>query len=121
MNRKGEIIGWIGGWLGGFIWLGLLSVILLFQNRMRDGLIGIVIFAAAIITIIATAPWKHPNTKYWKLMLPLYLLFFISIALYIRLYCGLENTGLKWTIFLFVIPCLVPFATIGNRTWNSSA
>ena len=121
MNRKGEIIGWIGGWLGGFIWLGLLSVILLFQNRMRDGLIGIVIFAVAIITIISTAPWKHPNTKYWKLMLPIYLLFFISIALCIRLYCGLENTGLKWTALFWIIPCLIPFVTTGNRTWNSSA
>jgi len=120
MNRKGEIIGWIGGWLGGFIWLGLLSVVWLFQDKIRDGMIGIMVFLVAIIAIIATAPWKHPNTKYWKLMLPIYLLFFISIALCIYLYGGLENMGLKWTAFFWIIPCLIPFITAGNRTWNSN-
>lgn len=118
MNRKGEKIGWIGGWIRGFIWLGLLSVIWLFQNKISNGIIGIVIFTVAVIAIIATAPWKHSNTKYWKLMIPIYLLFFISIALCIYLYDGLESIGLKWTAFLWVIPCLIPFITTGSRTWN---
>ena len=121
MNRKGEKIGWIGGWHGGFIWLGVLSVVWLFQNRINDGIIGIAIFIVASIAIITTAPWKHPNTKYWKLMLPVYLLFFVSITFCIYSYGGLEITGLKWTSFFWVIPCLIPFGTTGNRTWNSSA
>lgn len=119
MNRKGEKIGWIGGWHGGFIWLGVLSVVWLFQNRINDAIIGIAIFIVASIAIITTAPWKHQNTKYWKLMLPVYLLFFVSIIFCIYSYGGLESTGLKWTSFLWVIPCLIPFWTTGNRTWNS--
>ena len=121
MNRNGEKMGWIGGWHGGFIWLGVLSVVWLFQNRINDGIIGIAIFIIASIAIIITAPWKHPNTIYWKLMLPVYLLFFVSITFCIYSYGGLESTGLKWQSFFWVIPCLIPFVTMGNRTWNNSA
>jgi hypothetical protein len=121
MNRKGEKIGWIGGWHGGFIWLGALSVVWLFQNRIYYGIIGMAIFMVASIAIIAAAPWKHPNTKYWKLMLPIYFLFFISIAFYIFSYGGLESTGMKWTSFFWVVPCLIPIVTTGGRTWKENA
>ncbi|MBC2716071.1 MAG: hypothetical protein HF978_12260 [Desulfobacteraceae bacterium] len=121
MNRKGEKMGWIGGWSGGFIWLGLLSIVWVFQNKISNGMIGIMVFIVAITTIVATAPWRHPHTKYWKLMLPIYLLFFISIFLCIYLYGGLDSIGLKWTSFFWVIPCLIPFVTTGNRTWDSNA
>jgi len=121
MKRRGEKFGWIGGWLGGFLWLGLLSAVWLLQNKISNGMIGIAVFVVSIILIIITAPWKHPDTKYWKLMLPIYLLLFCSIALSIFLYGGLESIGLKWTAFFLVIPCFIPFVTTGNRTWNSSA
>jgi len=120
MNRKGEKIGWIGGWLGGFIWLALLSVAWLLHNKISEGLFGLVLLFVAVIVIFTTAPWKHPTAKYWKLMLPIYFLFFISIAICIFLYGGLERIGLTWTSFFWVIPCLIPIATIGNRTWDSN-
>ena len=44
MNRKGEKMGWIGGWFGGFIWLGLLSIVWVFQNKISNGMIGIMVF-----------------------------------------------------------------------------
>jgi len=120
MNRKGEKIGWIGGWLGGFIWVGLLSVIWIFQHKNIKGMLGIVLFIIAIILIISLAPWKHPNTKYWKLMLPIYLLFILSIAMVIHLYVGLRNTGLSWVSISWIIPSLIPFVIIGNRKWDNS-
>jgi phosphatidylserine synthase len=121
MKRRGEKIGWIGGWFGAFAWLGLLSAIWLFQNKISEGMIGLVVFIIAIITISMTVPWKYPNTKYWKLMLPIYSLFFCSIVLSIYLYGGLESIGLKWTSIFLVIPGLIPLVTAGNRTWNSNA
>ena len=122
MERRGEKLGWFGAWFGGgFGWLGLLSAIWLFQNKISEGMIGLAVFIVAIIVISMTAPWKHPKTKYWKLMLPIYLLIFCSIVLSIYLYGGLESIGLKWTSFFWVIPGLIPFATAGNRTWNNSA
>ncbi len=119
MKRRGEKLGWIGGWSGGFIWLGLLSVIWFFQNKVSEGMIGLAVFIIAMIVISMTAPWKHPNTKYWKLMLPIYSLFFCSIVLSIYLYGGLEIIGLKWTSIFLVTPGLIPLVTAGNRTWNS--
>jgi len=121
MNRKGEKVGWIGGWYGGFLWLGVLSAVWLFQNKIYDGIIGIVLWIVASIAVIITAPWKHPETKYWKLMLPIYLLLLFSVAFSIHSLGGLENTGLKWTSFVWLIPCLIPFATVGGRTWEDIA
>jgi phosphatidylserine synthase len=120
MKRRGEKFGWIGGWFGSFIWLGILSAIWLFQNKISEAMTGLAVFIVAIIVISMTAPWKHPNTKYWKLMLPIYSLLFCSIALSIYLYGGLEIIGLKWTSIFWVIPGLIPLVTAGNRTWNSS-
>jgi len=120
MNRRGEKIGWIGGWFGGFVWLGLLSVVWIFQDKIINGMTGIIVFIVAIITIIASAPWKHPNTKYWKLMIPIYLLFFASITLSIYLYGGPNNIGLKWTSIFWLVPCLIPFVTTGSKTWNGN-
>jgi hypothetical protein len=121
MNRKGEKIGWVGGWLGGFIWLVLLSVVWIVQNKITNGALGISLFTVAVILIFGFAPWKHPNTKYWKLMLPIYSLFFISISLCIYLYGGLKSVGLNWMSFFWIIPCLIPFVAMGNRKWKSNA
>ena len=103
MKRRGEKLGWLGGWFGGFVWLGLLSAIWLFQNKISEGIIGLAVFIIAIIVISMTTPWKHPNTKYWKLMLPIYSLLTCSIVLYIYLSGGLEIIGLKWTSIFLVI------------------
>ena len=118
MNRRGEKIGWIGGWMGGFIWLIILSVVWIIQNKISNGALGIILFTVAIILILRYAPWKNPDTKYWKLMLPIYSVFFISIALCIYLYGGLRSVGLNWMSFFWLIPCLIPFVTMGNRTWK---
>jgi len=121
MNRKGEKIGWTFGWLGGFIWIGLLSVVWLFQDRILNGMIAMVLFAAAVAAILVSAPWRHPHTKYWKLMLPMYLMLFASVALYVNLSGGLKIIGMSWTSFFWAIPCLIPLFTLGNRTWNQMA
>ncbi|MCP4632186.1 MAG: hypothetical protein GY855_04615 [candidate division Zixibacteria bacterium] len=120
MNRKGEKIGWIGGWFGGFIWIGLHSVVWIFQSRSSNGMFGIALFIIAIFLIITLAPWRKPDTKYWKLMLPIYLLFLISIAVVINLYDGLRGTGLSWVSFSWLIPSLLPFIIIGNRKWSNN-
>ena len=63
MERKSEKIGWIGGWIGGFFWLGLLSGILIVRNRIGHGLLGLLLFAAAIITIFFHKAVEIPGYK----------------------------------------------------------
>ncbi len=121
MDRKGEKIGWIAGWFGGFIWMILLSIIWIYQNKIIEGISGIILFTIAIILVFILAPWKHPNTKYWKLMLPIYVLFFISVALSFYSFGGLKSSGINWMSFFWIIPCLIPFATVGNLKWNRNA
>jgi len=118
MERKGEKIGWIGGWLGGFVWLLLLSILLLIQNRINSAISGIILFVIALTLIFRLTPWRYPNTKYWKLMLPIYLLFFISVTFCIYVFGGPKSAGLNWFSYFWIIPCLVPFVTVGSRKWN---
>jgi len=50
-NRRGEKIGWIAGWLGGFIWVAGLSLVFLYQQIWLQGLMGLLLFCAAIVSI----------------------------------------------------------------------
>lgn len=118
-ERKGEKIGWLGGWVGGFIWLLLLSSAWFVQGQIVKGILGISLFAIAIILIVVLSPWKHPKTKYWKLMLPIYTVLIVSVSLYIWLAGGLKMLGLNWGSIFILLPCFIPFATIGGRYWNN--
>jgi hypothetical protein len=117
-NRNGEKIGWIGGWLGGFIWVVILSVIFLVQEKLIQGIVGLMLVCVAGILIIAAAPWKHPKMHYWKLMLPLYVAFFGSVAWAVWSCGGPTELGLSWWNAFWVLPLLLPFGTVGGRRWN---
>ena len=79
-RRTGEKVGWTGGWLGGFLWLLILSALRLVQGRAIEGLTGVGLFVLAVGAVLLIAPWRHPSTRYWNLMVPVYLLFFSSVA-----------------------------------------
>lgn len=117
-ERKGEKWGWAGGWMGGFTWLLLLSIIWLVKGKILVGLIGFCLFTLAIIFIFAFAPWKHPETKYWKLLLPVYLVLILSASLFILFEGGLKAVGLNWWSLFYLTPCFIPFATMGSRRWK---
>ena len=118
-ERRGEKIGWIGGWTGSFLWLCLLSVLWLAQGKMTNGILGLILFAVAILLIFIFAPWKYPEIKYWKLMLPIYVVFLISLSLYIFLSGGPKMLGLSWWSIFLLLPVFIPFATVGKRCWNN--
>ena len=119
-KRKGEKTGWIGGWLGGFIWVVILSIIFLVQGKVTEGIVGLAIFVAAVVFILASAPWRHPDTPYWKLMIPVYVALIGAITWMIWSSDGPQSLGFsRWSIFL-VFPLLIPFATAGRRRWNDS-
>jgi len=116
-ERKSEKIGWIGGWLGGFLWVCLLSIMWFVQGKIINGIMGLVLFSIAVFFITVMTPWKYPETKYWKLMLPLYVVLIVSASLF--LFEGeLDKMGLTWWSILWLIPIFIPFATMGSRRWN---
>ena len=118
MDRSGEKWGWTLGWLGGFIWVLILSVLMLIQGRAAPGVVGLTLAGAAVLVILASAPWKHPGTPYWQLMLPVYAMFFASLGWALWCYDGPGMLGLSgWSVFL-LLPILTPFATVGRKRWS---
>jgi len=117
MNRRGEKIGWTGGWIGGFIWTLVFAIILLFQGRVIYGVTAFVLFFLAIISIVKFSPWKHPDTKYWKLMVPIYSTFLISVIFIVYVLDGFDDLS-KIQHGLWILPCLSPIFILGNKKWN---
>jgi len=118
MERKGEKIGWIGGWIGSFLWLGVLACLLLVNGRTPYGLIGIILFCLAVFLIISFEPSKHPETRYWRLMLPMYVLLALSICFSIYAFGGMRKIGLNAFSFLWIVPLFLPMLTMGSKKWN---
>jgi len=96
----------------------ILSSVRLAQGRIIEALIGLGLFALAVGGILVFAPWRHPQTRYRKLTLPLYAVFFGSIAWAVRSAGGWAELGLNYWSFLWVVPCLIPLWTIGGRRWE---
>jgi hypothetical protein len=117
-ERISEKRGWIGGWLGGFCSVLVLSVAQLAGGKTRQGVIGLLIIAAACAAILVLAPWKHPETTYRRLMLPIYLLFFGAVGWGVWA-LGPQGLGIHgWWSLLLLIPIMMPLWLVGARRWR---
>ncbi len=118
-ERKQEKIGWIAGWLGGFIWVVILSIVLLVKGYAIEAGAGVLVASVACITIVLLSPWRHPQTRYRLLMVPIYLLFFVAVGWGAWSWGGWQQMGISsWWSALILLPILIPFWTVGNRRWD---
>lgn len=117
-DRRGEKVGWTGGFLGGFLWVLILSIVLLFQGSRDHALLGFIITAIAGFSILYFSPWRFPSTPYWKLMLLPYGMFFASVAWAIWAYGGPDSIGFSWWSLLLLLPLLVPIGSLYNKKWS---
>ena len=115
--RMGEKIGWIGGWIGGFMWVFIIAIVLLFKKQNTEAITGFLLSILAFTFIFMFAPWKYPETQYWKLMLPLLLMFVPSLAWVIWSFGTDEEEFNLWT-FLWLIPLILPLLNHGKRKWS---
>lgn len=118
-SRQQEKLGWTLGWLGGFVWVPILSLIFLFDHRTVEAGIGLLITAAAGAAIVWLAPWRHPQTRYRVLMVPIYLMFAAAIGWGVWSIDDPQQMGINsgWSA-LVLLPCLLPFWVVGARRWN---
>jgi hypothetical protein len=120
-ERRQEKIGWVGGWLGGFVWVLLLSVMLLVRGETLPAVIGLLIFAMACAAIGIFAPWRHPLTTYRRLLAPLYMLFFCAVGWGVWSFGGPRQIGLNsWWSLLIVMPLMMPLWMGGKRRWQDT-
>ncbi|MEW5734577.1 MAG: hypothetical protein AB1921_06965 [Thermodesulfobacteriota bacterium] len=117
-HRRGEKLGWLLGWTGSFLWLGLFSGWQMAAGKTFAGLSGSGLFALSLAVIVWLCPWRHPATRYWKLMLPIYGLLICSVGLVLSWLLPTEEIRLKPWEFFWLAPCLVPLFTLGRNTWN---
>ncbi len=117
-ERTGEKIGWLLGWMGGFIWALILSLVWLAKGRLPQAGVGLLVFAVAVGLIVLAAPWRHPEIQYWKLMLPVYAMFALTLFWAVWSAGGLAQLGLQRWSGAWVLPALLPFATVGRRRWK---
>jgi hypothetical protein len=119
-TRTGEKIGWTAGWIGGFIWVFALSLVFLFQHRIEQGVVGVILTGVSVVAIVFFAPWRFPQTPYWKLMLAPYALLFACVAWGVWSYGGLRAAGWNWWDFWWLAFLLMPLGSLHKRTWANS-
>ena len=117
-ERRGEKAGWTFGFLGGFAWVAVLAIVFFFKGEPLAGTLGVLLFCAAVSAIIFFAPWRHPRTSAWKLMLAPYLLMALSFAWGAWAFGGPAPLGLKWWNIVWFVPLMLPFFTGGSRKWS---
>lgn len=117
-GRQGEKRGWILGWSGGFLWVLILTVVQLANGAVLPSLAGATLVGGAAAAIFLLSPWRHPGVRYWKLMLPIYALFFLSVAWGTWIAGGGARLGLSMWSLLLLLPLLLPLYLAGRRTWN---
>ncbi|MEW5875570.1 MAG: hypothetical protein AB1752_10350 [Candidatus Zixiibacteriota bacterium] len=120
-SRRGERLGWTIGWLGGFLWVAILAVMLALQSRWAAAVTGCAIVVGAVAVILRASPWRCPRTPYWKLMLPVYALFFGAIGWAVLVAGDLHELGIVnwWSLFL-LLPLLLPLWINGRRRWSDA-
>ena len=117
-HRTGEKAGWIAGWAGTFSWVIVMTALAAAWGRTvyALALAGIAVLAA--LCIVRRTPWRHPDTRYWILFLPLYLLLAGAVGLCAAMAVAMgENIGnpMAW---IAMFPLFIPFFTIGRRRWT---
>ena len=118
-ERRQEQVGWIGGWLGGFVWGLILSILFFVQGKVMQAAIGLLITCIACAAIISLSPWRHPQIRYRRLMVPIYVLFLVAVAWGVWALGDLGQMGINsWWAVLILLPVLTPLWTVGNRCWN---
>jgi len=118
-RRTGEKIGWIAGWIGAFLWVAVLSIVFFARGRPLVGGVGLLIAALAVALVLRFAPWRHPRTAYWKLMLAPYAAVAASVAWAVLAFGegALSAEGVSPWSLAVILPMLLPFWTAGRRRW----
>jgi len=97
----------------------ILAIIFMAQGKLLEGGIGLFLVAVAAVIITLQAPWRHPTTGYWKLMLAPYGVFLVSVVWVIWSFGGMAEAGLDWWMLVWFLPMMIPLGSLSKKTWST--
>lgn len=116
-RRRGERVGWIGGGLGACLWMALAAGWWIAVGRWTTGIIMGALFAANAASLFLFAPWRFPRTPFWKLLIPIYLLFVSAVGFgYVSLDPA-SRSEIRPASLLPALGVFLPFFTVGGKRW----
>ncbi len=118
-SRRGEKAGWIGGGVGMFLWILTLAAMRFYQGAVLQAALAVLLFTLGLVLLVMLTPWRYPSTPYYKLLLPLFAVFFVGVAWAAWSLSELEPGALRPWHFFWTLPCLLPLFILGRRTWNT--
>jgi len=113
---RGRRWGWSLGWFGSFLWIFALSGVWFVHGRTDLGGQGLAVGLLALYAIRHFAPWRHPDTKYWRLLLPLYGL--LGLAMLVVAQDPEAHLPALSLVPALCSGLLVPMLILGRRSWN---
>jgi len=116
--RTGEKLGWIGGWMGAFCWVAGFGIWSFLNGDTHGGTTSLALYAMSGYLVWRVSPWHHEQTRYWKLMLPLYGFFLIAIYLTLRTAGWLGSALENWPAFFGLGALFIPLFLVGGRRWS---
>lgn len=117
-SRMGEKVGWLGGFAGGFLWIPALAVLFLVRGERVAGLVGIALCVLGYSGVVWFSPWRFPDTRYWRLLLPPYLALAAAVVWAVWGFGPRSADALAWWQLGPLLALLSPFVTIGWRRWS---
>lgn len=117
-KRRGERLGWTLGNLGAFIWVLIFGIVYTVKGLYPVAFVFYAIFLSAVAAIRIFAPWRHPDTPYWKLLIPIYFHMGLSVWAAVWSYGGFGQSGLRVYDLVFLLVLIFPFFSLGRRKWN---
>ena len=117
--RRGEKLGWSLGWAGSFAWVAALAVVFAFQLKWAAALGGLVIVLLAALAVVRGAPWRHPHTRYGRLMVAPLLLELLAVLWAWRGFAGDLTPADQFSPWMlaWMLPLVLPIVSLGPRRW----
>lgn len=116
--RRGEKWGWTFGFLGGSLWMFVAALSEFAGGHWEIGLFALCSGCFVVDLVIVLAPWKHPSTAYWKLLLPSLTVMIVCVA-FLLTRGGRVFTAEVWsTLFMVFVSLFGLLPGMGWRRWE---
>ncbi len=118
-DERGPRLGWTLGGLGGLLWIPILGVVRLVLGDVIGLVLCLLVFGAGVAYLVLLAPWKHPDTPFWKLYSGLVVIMLVAAAVLLYRWVPDLQPSVGHVRYAFVVlPLFVPAFIHGSKSWR---